>query len=148
MRFKSHIPLNKASTTCTKNDSCWLQSVCFSAYNFSSIPFNNSCLGTDLTKSRYMYQSLEENMEKKQKQEFTNVHTSHQLNFSHQKSFSTIFLEYKAVTEVCKLTLRIIHNDQHKTLVCCKINIHCLYAKQHNSTDRHIKDGESIPIKS
>jgi len=117
MRFKSHIPLNKASTTCTKNHSCWLQSVCFSAYNFSSIPFNNSCLGTDLTKSRYMYQSLEENMEKKQKQEFTNVHTSHQLNFSHQKSFSTIFLEYKAVTEVCKLTLRIN----------IMINMKCLY---------------------
>jgi len=52
MRFKSHIPLNKASTTCTKNDSCWLQSVCFSAYYFSNIPFNNSCLGTDLTKSQ------------------------------------------------------------------------------------------------
>lgn len=39
--------LNKASTTCAKNDGCWLQSLCFSANNLSSIPFNNPCLGMD-----------------------------------------------------------------------------------------------------
>ena len=52
LEFKSRVPLNKASTTCTKNDSSGLQSICFSANNFSSISFNNSGLGSDLTNSQ------------------------------------------------------------------------------------------------
>jgi hypothetical protein len=50
LRFGSQIPLNKASTTCSKNDGCWLQPLCFSANNLPRIPFNNACLGMDLAK--------------------------------------------------------------------------------------------------
>jgi lipopolysaccharide biosynthesis glycosyltransferase len=81
--FGSQIPLNKASTTCSKNDGCWLQSLCFSANNLPRIPFNNTCLGMDLAKfpnQRHTRQFLMQTTEKKQNlQDFTNMNIAQEI---------------------------------------------------------------------
>lgn len=132
MKFKSRVPLNKASTACTKNDSSGLQSICFSANNFSSISFNNSGLGSDLTNSQLKANvSIPRGIEEAKTGIYKWTYFASTL-FSSEITISRIQCSNYSTG---RNPSHLIHNDQHEMLLYITVQ-------------RYAKEEESIPVTS